>query len=103
MIHADGEALENWCQLRLELTRGRIAMDSHTRINGDQGYEDCRPIRFREGEAKIQLVVSGTIMQAYVDDVALTTRCYDVEPGQIGVFVEYGAVQCTDMCLMEQA
>lgn len=103
MLHADGEALESWCQLRLELTRGRLAMDSHTRINGDQGYEDCRPIRFREGEAKIQLVVSGTIMQAYVDDVALTTRCYGVEPGKLGVFVEYGAVQCTDMCLMEQA
>ena len=100
MIHASGEKLERWCQLRLELTHQKIVMDYYNRIDGDQSYIDERPVRFRDGEARVQLLVSGTIMQVYVDDVALTTRCYSVQSDLIGVFTEYGTVSCIQPRLM---
>ena len=96
MIHVRGEKLERWCQLRLELTHQKIVMDYYNRIDGDQSYIDERPVRFRDGEARVQLLVSGTIMQVYVDDVALTTRCYSAQSGLIGVFAEYGTVSCVE-------
>lgn len=102
MIHASGEKLERWCQLRLELTHQKIVMDYYNRIDGDQSYIDERPVRFRDGEARVQLLVSGTIMQVYVDDVALTTRCYSAQSGLIGVFAEYGTVSCVEPRLLGQ-
>ena len=73
MIHADA-ALEKWCQLRLEVRHGKILMDRYNRVDGDQSYQDERPVTFHKNKAEITLVVSGNIMLVYVDDVALTSR-----------------------------
>ena len=38
----------------------------------------------------------------YVDDVALTSRCYEIGRGEIGVFVEYGKAVFTNTKLLVQ-
>lgn len=101
MIHADAD-LKKWCQLRLEVHRGRIEMDRYNRVDGDQYYLDERPIVFKENSAQVKLVVSGNIMLVYVDDVALAARCYEIGVGSIGIFTEYGKVTCTDTELLVQ-
>ena len=95
MIHADSE-LRKWCQLRLELKHGRIVMDRYNRADGDQFYIDERPITFTGNSAEVKLIVSGNIMLVYVDDVALASRCYEIDTGSIGIFTEYGKMICTD-------
>ena len=65
-------------------------MERYDQINGDQMYLDERRIRFDKNEAKVQLIVSGNILLAYVNDTALTTRCYSLQDGGIGLFVECG-------------
>lgn len=101
MIHADPD-LEKWCQLRLEFGKGRILMDRYNRVDGDQQYLDERPIRFGKNRARVKLVISENIMLVYVDDVALTSRCYEIGRGEIGVFVEYGKAVFTDTKLLVQ-
>lgn len=93
MIHTDPD-LQKWCQLRLEFHHGKIVMDRYNRVDGDQSYQDERPITFHKNTARIKLVVSGNIMLAYVDDVALAARCYEIGTGDIGIFVEYGKIVC---------
>ena len=46
--------------------------------------------------------MSGNIMLVYVDDVALVSRCYEIETGSIGIFAEYGKISCTNMELLKQ-
>lgn len=101
MIHTDPD-MKKWCQLRLEISRGRILMDRYNRMDGDQLYQDERPITFKNNSAEIRLVVSGNIMLAYVEDVALVSRCYEIGTGDIGIFVEYGKVCCSQIHLLEQ-
>lgn len=93
MIHTDPD-LQKWCQLRTEFHHGKIVMDRYNRVDGDQSYQDERPITFRKNTARIKLVVSGNIMLVYVDDVALAARCYEIGTGDIGIFVEYGKIVC---------
>ena len=97
MIHTAGPNLEKWCQLRIEPYHGRIAVERYDQINGDQMYLDERRIRFDKNEAKVQLIVSGNILLAYVNDTALTTRCYSLQDGGIGLFVECGEVYWRDV------
>lgn len=101
MIHTDPD-LNQWCQLRLEFHHGKIVMDRYNRMDGDQSYQDERPIVFRDNTVRIKLVISGNIMVAYVEDVALTTRCYEIETGDIGIFVEYGKIMCGEVSLKKQ-
>jgi beta-fructofuranosidase len=101
MIHADSD-LKKWCQLRLEVNHNKIVMDRYNRVDGDQSYLDERPVTFDGNSAEIKLIVSGNIMLVYVNDVALTSRCYEIETGSIGIFVEYGKVNCRNTNLLEQ-
>ena len=93
MIHTSGKELEKWCQLRVEPLKGRIVMERFNQIDGDQFYLDERRIDFSENKAELKLIVSGNIMQVYVNDTALTTRCYDTVDGGIGLFVECGQTE----------
>ena len=103
MIHADSEELNKWVQLRLEITHGKILLDNYKRVDGSQLYPEERPISFCGNKAKIKLIVSGSVILIYVDDVALASRCYDIPTGLVGIFAEYGQVMCTDTKLMEQS
>lgn len=103
MIHASGEQLDRWLQLRLEPARGRILLDASYKTDGDQHFEDERPLAFRPGRASVKLLVSGNITQVYVDDVALTTRSYSVRGGHVGLFVEGGGATFSACRLRLQA
>ncbi len=101
MLHTSGEKLEKWCQLRIEPQHGKILMDRYNRIDGDQTYLEERSLRFEKNCADIQVIVSGTILLAYVNDTALTSRCYSVTDGGIGVFVECGSIQWSRLELLK--
>lgn len=100
MIHTSGAELGKWCQLRIEPFHKRIVMERFNQIDGDQFYLDERRIAFTENTAQLKLIVSGNIMQVYVNDTALTTRCYAAENGGIGLFVECGQTQWKDIKLL---
>lgn len=94
MFHTDGERMEQWCQLRLELSHNRISLERSGKTEKDQFFDEERPIRFREDQcAEIKVLTSNDIIVVYVDDVALCGRCYHYSVGNAGVFVEYGEVQ----------
>lgn len=100
MIHTDGRELKTWCQLRLEPAHNRIVMERYDQIDGDQFYPDERRLRFSENRAEVKLLVSNNIMQVYVNDTALTVRCYSVKDGGLGLFAECGAVKWRGMRLL---
>lgn len=100
MLHTDGRELKTWCQFRIEPLRGRIAMERYNQIDGDQFYPQERRLAFAENRAMIRVLVSGRIMQVYVNDTALTTRCYSVTEGGIGLFAECGKVKWSNMQLL---
>lgn len=101
MIHTSGPKLEKWCQLRIEPEHERIAMERYNQIDGDQMYTDERRIHFDKCEAKVQVILSGNIIQVYVNDTALTTRCYSVTAGGLGLFVECGETAWSSVTVME--
>lgn len=103
MIHTDSKDLNKWVQLRLEVTHGRILIDHYKKVDGSQLYLEERPIEFRNHKTDVKVIVSGSVILVYVDDVALASRCYDISTGAIGVFAEYGEVICSDIKLMEQS
>lgn len=100
MLHTSGANLEKWCQLRIEPGHGKLLMERYNRIDGDQTYLEERSICFDSNWADVHIIISGTIIQSYVNDVALTTRCYSVQDGGIGVFVECGSTRWSDMELL---
>lgn len=101
MLHADG-GLRAWCQLRLEIRNGRVLLDRSNRADGDQYYLDERPVRFAGNRAGVRVVVSGNIIEAYVEDTALSVRCYEIGEGAAGIFAEYGRVYCKEARLLAQ-
>ena len=102
MFHIDGEKMEQWCQLRLELSHNRIALEKSGKTEKDQFFDEERPIHFREDQyAEITVLTSTDIIVVYVDDVALCGRCYNYSVGNAGVFVEYGEVQVKKFEVLE--
>ena len=102
MFHTDGTRMEQWCQLRLEISHNKITFERSGKTEKDQFFEEERPIHFRNGQyAEIMLLTSNDIVVAYVDDVALCGRCYDYTVGHTGVFVEYGEVQIDEFEVFE--
>lgn len=96
MFHTSGEKMENWCQLRLEVNRGRIVLDRSGKTEEDQFFEEERIIDFKGNCAKISILCSNDVIVAYVDDVSLCGRCYGFDMGNAGLFVEYGHVTVSD-------
>lgn len=101
MVHTSGPDLRKWCQIRIEPHHGRIAVERYNQIDGDQMYLDERRIFLNENKAKIQLIISHTTLLVYVNDTALTTRCYGASKGGIGLFAECGDVRWSDLLLLE--
>lgn len=102
MFHIYGEKMEQWCQLRLELSHNRIALEKSGKTEKDQFFDEERPIYFREDQyAEITVLTSNDIIVVYVDDVALCGRCYNYSVGNAGVFVEYGEVQVKKFEVLE--
>ena len=102
MFHVNGEHMEIWYQLRLEPERRRILLDRWDRTDGDQSYEEERPLTFTDNTAVVRLITDQNVVLIYVDTVALSARSYDVSAGAVGVFAEYGTVQASEIRLLGQ-
>lgn len=101
MFHTEGDHLEKWCQLRLELKHGKIVLERSGKTELDQFFTEERPIRFEGNSAEVTILTSNEIIVAYVNDTALSGRCYAATPGEAGVFVEYGTVYADDFAVYE--
>lgn len=93
MVHVEDDNLSKWCQLRIECCKNRIVVDRYNRRDGDQSYIEERPIAFSDNKVHVQMFLSGNIIISYVNDVALSSRCYSVGTGRIGFFVENGRAE----------
>ncbi|GAA1817531.1 glycoside hydrolase family 32 protein [Agromyces neolithicus] len=95
--------------LRFEPARGRFVFDRRPhRIevpfdhDADRGYvsdpdfEIERPLAPR-AEHEVTIIVEGSCISVYVDDVALTTRGYDLQGGSIGAYVSSGAIDVSGL------
>jgi beta-fructofuranosidase len=95
--------------LRLEPEHGRVVFDRRPhRIDvpfeaeSDRSYVSApdheieRPLRPEAGSVRIRVVVDGSAIVAYVNDVALSTRGYDLERGELGVYAANGQAAFTD-------
>lgn len=101
MLHASGDRLDKWCQVRIEPARGRIVFDRSNKFDGHHLFIEERYLpRSDEREADIKVVASGNIIVIYVNDTALATRAYDFQPGCAGLFVEHGEAQFIDLKVM---
>ena len=109
VIRAD-EGLEAGYYLRLEPEHGRFVFDRrphHISIpfdaDTDRAYVDApdheieRPLRPIEGQARVRIIVDGSAIVAYVNDVALSTRGYDLTGGVWGLVSVGGSVRATNV------
>lgn len=80
--------------VRFEPSRNRVVLDQWPRpgdVPYTTGFE--RPLQLQPGEPiSIEVVLDGTIAEIYVNaEVAMSTRLYSGESGQLGLFVDEGA------------
>jgi beta-fructofuranosidase len=105
VLRAD-PGLEAGYYLRLEPDRDRFVFDRrphHISIpfeeTTDRAYVDApdheieRPLRPVDGQARVRIVADGSAIVAYVNDVALSTRGYDLSGGVWGLVVAGGSAR----------
>lgn len=100
MLHTEGEFLDKWAQVRLEIKHGKIIVDRYNRFDGDQSFIDERPIHLTSNRAEIKVIMSGNIILTYINDTAIAVRSYSTGIGGFGVFSENGAVKFIDTKLL---
>lgn len=103
------EGLEAGYYLRLEPRQRRFVFDRrphHITIPfdeaADRAYVDApdheieRPLRSVDGQARIRIIVDGSAVICYVNDVALSTRGYDLSGGVWGLVAAGGPARFHD-------
>ena len=108
VLRAD-EGLEAGYYLRLEPEHDRFVFDRrphHISIpfdaDTDRAYVDApdheieRPLRPVDGKVRVRVIADGSAVVAYVNDVALSTRGYDLSGGVWGLVVAGGSARITD-------
>lgn len=108
VVRAD-PGLEHGYHLRLEPRRGRFVFDRrphHVSIPfepaSDRAYVDApdheveRPLDVSSGLARVRILLDGDAIVAYVNDVALSTRGYDLHDGVWGVLAVRGQARCLE-------
>ncbi len=104
MLRASDD-LEKAYYIRLEPTRNRLVFDMWPRA-GDVPYmpELERPITVPlDQPVKMKVIVDGTCCEVYVNDqVALSTRLYDLKAGQWGVFASEGKARFEQLACYAQ-
>lgn len=103
-IHA-GDNFDVAYLLRVEADRGRVVFDRRPhRIDvpfdehSDRSYVSApdheieRPLITDDGQLTIRIVVDGSAIVTYLNDVALTTRGYDLDGGQFALYGANGSV-----------
>lgn len=101
MLHVSDEKLSRWCQLRLDISKNMVSFDRFNRADGDQSYEETRPFTFTGQSVHVKVIMSGEILSMFVNDVALSSRCYACQAGSIGLFVEDGSARFENSCMRE--
>lgn len=89
--------------LRVELAHRRVVFDRRPHridvpfdADSDRSYVSApdheieRPLREGASSVRIRVIVDGSTIVAYLDDVALTTRGYDLQGGEFGVYAANG-------------
>ena len=102
--------------LRLEPEHGRVVFDRRPhRIDvpfeedSDRSYVSAtdyeieRPLRTAGGSVRIQVLVKGSAITAYVGDVALTTRGYDLSGGEFGIYAANGQASFSSLAVSSPA
>jgi beta-fructofuranosidase len=102
VLRADA-AMDHGYHLRLEPRRGRFVFDRRPHhisipfeMASDRAYVDTpdheieRPLDVSSGRAHIRVIVDDTAILVYVNDVAMSTRGYDLEGGHWGVLAVRG-------------
>ncbi|HEY3341928.1 MAG TPA: glycoside hydrolase family 32 protein [Anaerolineae bacterium] len=104
MLRASDD-LEKAYYIRLEPTRNRLEFDTWPRP-GDIPYmtELERPITVPlDQPVKMKVIVDGTCCEVYVNNqIALSTRLYDLKNGQWGVFASEGKVRFEQLACYTQ-
>ncbi len=109
VLRAD-HGLEAGYYLRLEPRHNRFVFDRrphHISIPFDEttdrayveapDHEIERPLRSDDGKARVRILADGDAIVAYVNDVALSTRGYDLTGGLWGLVVAGGATRFSDI------
>lgn len=107
VLHADA-GLEHGYHLRLEPRHGRVVFDRRPHhitipfeLESDRAYVDApdheieRPLDVSQGTARVRVVLDGSAIVAYVNDVALSTRGYDLVDGCWGLMAVRGKARFT--------
>lgn len=94
--------------LRLEPDRGRVVFDRRPHrisvpfeLGADRAYVSAadheieRPLHAHDGQARVRAVVDGSAIVTYVNDVALTTRGYDLTDGHLAIYAANGRARFT--------
>jgi beta-fructofuranosidase len=89
--------------LRLEPEHGRVVFDRRPHrvdvpfeAESDRSYVSAvdheieRPLRPEADSVRIRVMIDGSAIIAYVNDVALTTRGYDLNGGELGIYAANG-------------
>jgi beta-fructofuranosidase len=100
--------------LRLEPERGRVVFDRRPHridvpfdYDSDRSYVSApdheieRPLPRADGQIRCRVVVDGSAIVAYIGDVALTTRGYDLDGGEFGVYTANGTARFSSPSLGE--
>ena len=111
VLRAD-HGLEAGYYLRLEPEHERFVFDRrphHISIpfdeDTDRAYVDApdheieRPLRPVDGKARVRIIADGSAIVAYVNDVALSTRGYDLTGGFFGLVVAGGTARFSGLRL----
>ena len=88
--------LDSAYYIRLEPARNRLVFDSWPRAGDIPHWVELeRPIQLKAGVAvRLKVFVDGTICIVYADEkLAMSTRLYDLEQGDWGVFVNEGSAR----------
>ncbi len=94
-------SFDSYYQLRLEPSQQRLVIDRWPRP-GDQPFMLERPLAIRPGETiRFRVIVNGTCLVAYFDDVALSCRMYDHRQGGLGLFVTEGSASFRNLKICE--
>lgn len=111
VFRADAD-LERAYHLRLEPRRGRFVFDRRPHPitipfdpSADRAYVDApdfeteRPLVLSDGQVRVRVILDGTAIVAYVNDVALSTRGYDLADVGWGILAVGGAVTVSDLAV----
>lgn len=94
------EDLDSAYYIRLEPAKNRLVFDSWPRVGDVPHWVELeRPIHLKANvPVKLKVFVDGTVCVIYADEkIAMSTRLYDLEQGDWGVFVDEGAARFSDI------